>query len=92
MRRWSVALAVVWLAWLAAPIAAQNDTFSVPRVSVADTKKALDAGTAIVVDVRDAASFSNGRIPGSVLLTPADLVKQAASLKASKKTIITVCA
>jgi 3-mercaptopyruvate sulfurtransferase SseA len=92
MKRWSAALAAVCVAWMAAPAVAQTDPAAVPRVSVADTKKAVDAGTAVLLDVRDPVSFATGHLPGARLFTPADVAAQAAALKAAKKTVITYCA
>ena len=92
MKRWLAAAAVVCALLPAVPAAAQNETAQVPRISLHDTKKGVDAGTILVVDVRDPMSFANGRIPGAVLYTPADLGRLAAQLKASKKTIVAYCA
>lgn len=92
MKKWLAAAAVACAILPAVPSAAQDDTSRVPRVSLLETKKGLDAGTIVVVDVRDPVSFANGRIPGAVLYTPADLSRLAAGLKASKKTIVTYCA
>jgi 3-mercaptopyruvate sulfurtransferase SseA len=92
MQRWLAAAAVVCAMFPAVASAAQDETARVPRVSLLDTRKGLDAGTIVVVDVRDPASFANGRIPGAVLYTPASLSRLAAELKASKKTIVTYCA
>lgn len=39
---------------------------SVTRVTLEDTKAAFDNGSAIIVDVRSAAAYSNGHIPGAI--------------------------
>jgi rhodanese-related sulfurtransferase len=86
------AAAVVCALLPAVPVSAQNETAQVPRISLLETKKGVDAGTILVVDVRDPMSFANGRIPGAVLYTPADLDRLAAQLKSSRKTIVAYCA
>ena len=45
------------------PSGAQAD---VPRVTVAETKRAMDAGTALIIDVRSRASFQQSHISGAV--------------------------
>jgi len=67
------------------------DESSVPRISVADLKKAADAGQVLIVDVRDARSYADGHIPGAINVTLGDLPKQAAALKAARKGIVTYC-
>ena len=68
-----------------------TDEASVPRISLADLKKAVDAGRVLVLDVRDAASYAESHIPGAVLIPLADLQGQTARLKASKKPIVAYC-
>lgn len=78
---------------LSVPLTAgQNNPAAVPRISVAELKKAMDQGQVLVVDVRDASSFAAGHIPGSVLVLPEEVARKAAELKASKKAIVTYCA
>lgn len=38
----------------------------VTRVSLEDAKAAFDSGSAIIVDVRSAAAYSNSHIPGAI--------------------------
>ncbi|MDO8834227.1 MAG: rhodanese-like domain-containing protein [Vicinamibacterales bacterium] len=92
MKRWLTAVSVVCALLPAVPTAAQDETALVSRISLLDTKKGVDAGTILVVDVRDPMSYASGRLPGAVLYTPADLGRLAAQLKASRKTIVTYCA
>jgi Rhodanese-like domain len=40
----------------------------VQRVSLEDARAALDAGTAVFLDVRDSASYAVAHIPGAVLI------------------------
>jgi phage shock protein E len=87
---------VFWLIVLGlsvgAPVMAQlADETAVPRVSVADLKKAADAGQVLIVDVRDARSFADGHIPGAVNVPFETLEQKVASLKAAKKGIVTYC-
>ena len=67
------------------------DESSVPRISVADLKKAAAAGQVLIVDVRDARSYTDGHIPGAINVPLADLQAQAAALKREKKGIVTYC-
>jgi rhodanese-related sulfurtransferase len=67
------------------------DESAVPRVSAADLKKAADAGQVLIVDVRDPRSYADGHIPGSVNVPLGDIQKQAVTLKAAKKPIVTYC-
>jgi len=86
---WLIALAVA----LGSPVLGQiADEASVPRISLADFKKAFDAGHVVIVDTRDAGSYADGHIPGAVLVPLADIVKKAPGLKASKKPIVAYCA
>ena len=86
---WLIALAVA----LGSPALGQiADEASVPRISLADFKKAVDAGQVLIIDVRDAGSYADGHIPGAILVPLADIAKKAPELKASKKPIVAYCA
>jgi len=86
---WLVAFVLV----LGAPAFAQvTDEAAVPRISLAEFKKAFDAGQVVIVDTRDAGSYADGHIPGAILGPLADIQKRAPELKASKKRIVTYCA
>ena len=69
-----------------------SDESSVPRISVADLKKAIDAGQTIVIDVRDAGTYAVGHIPTAILMAPENVGQKAAGLKGSKKLLVTYCA
>jgi len=87
-----VCLAIALAAAVCAPAAAQvTSESSVPRISVADLKKALDAGQVTVIDVRDAESYANGHIPGAIMIPLGDLEAKAGSLKQSKKPLVAYC-
>jgi len=84
---------VAFVLALGAPAFGQiTDEASVPRISLADFKKAVDAGQVLILDVRDAGSYADGHIPGAILVPLADIAKKAPELKASKKRIVTYCA
>ena len=69
-----------------------RDESSVPRVSLADFKKAFDSAEVVIVDVRGAPSYAEGHIPGALLI-PLDAVqKKAPDLKGIKKPIVAYCA
>ena len=89
-RTFVVAVFVLCAGW---PAAAQvADEAAVPRMSVADLKKAVDTGQVLVVDVRDARSFTDGHIPGAINVPLADLQARAAALTGAKKPIVAYCA
>jgi rhodanese-related sulfurtransferase len=86
-----------WLAVFAlciGPAAAGQvaDEAAVPRVSVADLKRAVDAGQVLIVDVRDAGWYAEGHLPGAVNVPPEELQQKLAMLKAAKKPIVAYCA
>lgn len=55
----------------------------VQRVSLMDAKAALDAGTAVFLDVRDGSSYAVSHIPGAVLIPITDLPTRMGELKPS---------
>ncbi len=95
-----IALMSVVVLILAVPIAgrlmlaaAQNDELAaVPRISQAEFKKALQSGRILVLDVRDAASYSNGHIPGAQSMPLDELPRHLGDLKAETRPIVTYCA
>lgn len=85
-----------WMIVLAAlagsPVLAQvADETAVPRISVADLKIAADGGRVLVVDVRDAASYAGGHLPGAINVPLEELQQKLATLKAAKKPIVAYC-
>ena len=65
----------------------------VPRISQAEFKKAVDAKTVVVLDVRGDVAYGAGHIPGAVVWDsdPARFEKQLSDVKAAKKTVVTYC-
>jgi len=47
-------------------MATEAEVAAVPRISVADLKKELDAGTAVTIDVRDIQTFAVSHIPDAL--------------------------
>lgn len=76
-----------------APVSAQYklDEASIVRISLADLKKRIAAGTVVVVDVRDAASYAQGHIPGSWLIPVDSTAERVADLKKLGKMVVTYC-
>ena len=84
---------LVLAAFVTAPALAQvPDEAAVPRISVADLKKAADAGRVLIVDVRDATWYAQGHLPGAVNVPFEELTQHLAMLKAAKKPIVAYCA
>jgi ArsR family transcriptional regulator len=86
-----------WLVMLAAflPLPAlgqSTDESAVPRVSVADLKKAADAGQVLIIDVRDATWYAEGHLPGAINIPLAELEQKLAMVKAAKKPLVAYCA
>jgi 3-mercaptopyruvate sulfurtransferase SseA len=62
----------------------------VRRVTVAELKQALDAGQALVVDVRNQAAYDAGHIKGAKLVPAAEVDKHVNELP-KDKLIVTYC-
>lgn len=67
-----------------------DDAHDAPRISLADAKKDYDAGTAIIVDVRDVNAYKNEHVKGALNITLADLEANLDKLPKGKK-IIAYC-
>jgi len=65
---------------------------NVPRISIDELKMLMEQKNVLVIDVRDAESFSKGRIPGAVNVDYTQILKQAATFAGEKRTIVTYCA
>ncbi|HEX8127720.1 MAG TPA: rhodanese-like domain-containing protein [Pyrinomonadaceae bacterium] len=61
------------------------------RISIEETQKAIAAGTAVVVDVRDAAAYKTSHIKGAISVPLQQFDKRTGELP-KDKLIITYCA
>ena len=61
-----------------------------PRISVADAKKALDAGKAVLVDVRSAINYQQEHAKGAISLPTSEIAARMSELPKDKQ-IITYC-
>jgi 3-mercaptopyruvate sulfurtransferase SseA len=67
-----------------------NPVAEAPRISVADAKKAVDAGKAVLVDVRSAMSFQQEHPKGAISMPTHEIAKRMSELPKDKQ-IITYC-
>lgn len=68
-----------------------EETFpEIQRVSLADSKAAMDDGSAIFIDVRDASAYAEAHIPGSLSIPLAELEARLKELDPNQW-IITYC-
>jgi rhodanese-related sulfurtransferase len=70
----------------------QPDLSTAPRITLAEFKKLINEHNVVVVDVRDAASFNAGHIPGALSIPLDQVAAHVEELKAEKKPIVTYCA
>ena len=64
----------------------------VPRVSIEEARTALEAGTALIVDVRPPAAFEESHIPGAINIPLEEIERNPAGLALDKEQwIITYC-
>lgn len=93
LRRVVVATALMMLPMApAVPAATQGDLSTAPRITVQEAQKAVDAGRALMIDVRDDSSYEAGHIAGATLIPLDKVVGRAAEWKKTGKTIILYCA
>ena len=67
-----------------------HDEDNAPRITLADAKKAFDAGEAVFIDTRDPNNFKQEHIKGAMNVTTAMLASQYESIPKDKK-IIAYC-
>jgi hypothetical protein len=72
------------------PAPAQSQA-EVPRLSVIETRALVDAGRAVVVDVRDGASYNNEHVKGALHIPLEQIATRASELPLDRR-IITYCA
>lgn len=71
--------------------APQADTNApAPRISVADAKKAVDAGKAVLVDVRSAQNYKQEHAKGALSVPTSEIATRMSELPKDKQ-IITYC-
>lgn len=73
-----------------APVAADNHDEDAPRITLADAKKAFDAGEVVIIDTRSEAQFKAERIKGSINITRDSLEMRYKSIPTGKK-IVAYC-
>lgn len=64
----------------------------VPRIGFDEFKALHDRDAVRVVDVRDAASFRSGHIPGALSIPLGELGARATELRGERRPIVTYCA
>ena len=74
----------------AAQAAPADPVAAAPRISVADAKKAVDSGKAVLVDVRSALSYQNEHPKGAISMPGHELQTRMSELPKDKQ-IITYC-
>lgn len=74
----------------AAQAAPANPAAEAPRITAADAKKAVDAGKAILVDVRSSVAYQQEHAKGAIHLPTSEVVARMSELPKDKK-IITYC-
>jgi 3-mercaptopyruvate sulfurtransferase SseA len=62
-----------------------------PRITLAQFKKLVDANAIVVLDVRDALTYADGHIPGSLSVPLDEIQKALPKLRALTKPIVTYC-
>lgn len=67
-----------------------DDGRDAPRISLADAKKEFDAGTAVIIDVRDVNAYKQEHIKGALNITQSDLATSMDKIPKGKK-IIAYC-
>ena len=69
----------------------EEETYpEIPRVSIEEAKAAVDEGSAVVLDVRDAGSFAASHMPGAINIPTGELSSRLGELDKSEW-IITYC-
>ena len=75
----------------AQPAAGAEDNYpDVPRVSVTDAAAAYESGSAVFVDVRDAASYASSHVAGALSIPVSEIQQRMGELNPSDW-IITYC-
>jgi len=94
MRRRFLAAAAVALAGglaCAAPASRPTSEAEVARISAEDLKKAVDARSVVVIDVRGQAPYDANHVRGALLWDETSADKLVEELKDSGKAVVTYC-
>jgi len=73
---------------LSAPFKKYADANEVPKISVAEAKKEVDAGTAVIVDSRSEAVYNMERIAGSISIPHGSPKEKYDAVPKGKKAIV----
>lgn len=76
-----------------APLNAQQNESpdQLPRITLAQFKKLADGDAIVVLDVRDALTYAEGHIPGSLSIPLDQLQRALPKLHALAKPLVTYC-
>jgi 3-mercaptopyruvate sulfurtransferase SseA len=61
---------------------------SVPRISIEETRKKLEAGQAVLVDVRNKYAYDQAHLPGSLFLPEEEIASRKDELPRNKEVIL----
>lgn len=88
-----LSLAGLLMVLLSASGAAQGPVglASVPRISLAEFRKLVEAGTVVVLDVRSPQAYREGHIPGAVSVPLETVAARAAEWRGAARPIVTYC-
>ena len=92
MNRWQTVAAGAAMALAVARGGGADASAPPGRIAMDEFKKALDAKSVVVLDVRSAEQYAEGHIPGALSRPLATLDSWASEFKESKKPIVTYCA
>ncbi len=86
-------VALVFPLLLTGSDAAQRDggPGSVPRISLGEFRKLVDAGTVVILDVRSSQAYREGHIPGALSVPLDTVATRAAEWRGTGKPIVTYC-
>jgi predicted sulfurtransferase len=95
LRRVAAAAALVGLVALPARLRAgpqdPDALAKVSRITVAELKKLIAAGSVVIIDVRNGEAFEAGHLPGAFSVPLDTVAARALELAAKKKTVVTYC-
>lgn len=86
----SIAALLMFCALIGVATAGQTPDDGVRRIAPADARQAFDSGKAIIIDVRDEASYKAGHVKGSRWIFVNDIESHIKELPRDKM-IITYC-